>query len=380
VYYAAIGLIGGLSQVLGGRVLDFTQHVSGQFLIFTVDSYFPLFGFGLALTILSVILFRRVGADSPIGVRQFAGMFMHGNPVLALESMFRYYRARDERQTVMMTERMGQTKSPLTVDELLEALKDPRFNVRFEAIISIARMESDPRLVEALCQIVEGTEVSLSVIAAWALGRMGDERAIAALRHGLDSQYRSIKAHCARALGTLGDHALAPGLLANLQAETDKGLRMAYAAALGNLQYTEAMSALFDLLYHTDNEGARLELALDLARIVGHEHHLIRLLRQTRQDDATAIAQAITALKRRLDLDDPELDRSMAGCADTFARGDLAGGVALLVRLMSLLPPEAYSPSQRAMLDECAARLEAFKATRIEYILLALHTLEVATE
>ena len=38
----------------------------------------------------------------------------------------------------------------LTVEELLEGLRDPRFNVRFESIISIARMEPDLRLVEGL--------------------------------------------------------------------------------------------------------------------------------------------------------------------------------------------------------------------------------------
>ena len=33
---------------------------------------------------------------------------------------------------------------------------------------------------------------------------MGDERALEALREGLNAPYRSVQAHCARALGTLG--------------------------------------------------------------------------------------------------------------------------------------------------------------------------------
>ena len=44
-----------------------------------------------------------------------------------------------------MTERLGVARSPLTVDELLLALHDPRFPVRFEAIVSIARRRPDPR-------------------------------------------------------------------------------------------------------------------------------------------------------------------------------------------------------------------------------------------
>ncbi|HEX2908801.1 MAG TPA: MFS transporter [Phototrophicaceae bacterium] len=378
VYYAAVGLIGGLSQVGGGRILDFTSGLSGQFLIFTIDPFFPLFVFGIVLTFLSILLFRHVQADSPVGVSEFAGLFIHGNPVTALESMFRYYRARDERATVAMTERMGHTKSPLTVDELLEALKDPRFNVRFEAVISIARMDSDPRLVTALCQILDGTELSLSVIAAWALGRIGDEQAIVSLRHGLDSPYRSIQAHCIRALGTLGDTEIAPRLLEQLQSETDKGLRIAYASALGNLHAEAAIPTLLAVLKNTENEGARLELALALARIVGDEQHFIRLLRQIRQEKGTSISQALNVIQRRLELEVPEIRAVLQTCEDTFAREDLTSGVKLLSDLLRGLPPETHTSGGQTILAECAARLDECGATQIEYILLALHTLEVA--
>jgi Na+/melibiose symporter-like transporter len=377
VYYALVGLIGGLGSVLGGRLLDFTQGLSGQFLIFTVDPFFPLFVLALVLTSVSIYLFNRVQADSPVSVSEFAGLFIHGNPVLALESMFRYYRAKDERQTIAMTERMGQTKSPLTVDELLEALKDPRFNVRFEAIISIARTEADPRLVEALSKIVIGTEVSLSVIAAWALGRLGDTDAIPALRHGLDSHYRSIQAHCARALGTLNDQETAPVLLERLKMETDKGLVMAYSSALGNLHYGEAITTLLDVLYHTENEGARLELALALARIIGQEHHFIYLLRQMRQDRGTAASHAVTVFKRRAHLNEGELADLAAETADTLAREDFDKGIEQFVQLVQALPPDMGTHNCRTVLAACAARLPEVKLTRGEYLLLGLYSLEI---
>ena len=43
VHYAWMGAIGGLSQLLGGRLLDFTSGLSGKFLIFTIDPYTVLF-------------------------------------------------------------------------------------------------------------------------------------------------------------------------------------------------------------------------------------------------------------------------------------------------------------------------------------------------
>jgi MFS family permease len=377
VFYAAVGIIGGLSQIASGWLLDATADLSGQFLIFPVDQFTPLFIGSIVLTGVSIILFNRVQADSPVSVGEFAGMFIHGNPVLALESLVRYYRSPDERATVMTTERMGQTRSLFTVDELLEALKDPRFNVRFEAIISIARMGSEPRLVDALCQILDGTEISLSVISAWALGRMGDKRALPTLRNGLHAPYRSLQAHCARSLGTLADTSVAPLLLERLQTETDKGLRIAYASALGNLKAQEALETLFGVLAAMENEGARMELALAIARIIGGEQRFIRLLRQLRQDAGTAASQALIAWKRKLDKSvDTALKERIDECAHQFARGKLDEGAALLSGIITTTSSDTDDSTRLKALTECADRLEALKAARIEYLLLALHTLQ----
>jgi MFS family permease len=377
VYYAAIGLIGGFSQLIGGRVLDLSAGLSGQFLVFTIDPFTPLFLAGLILPAVSLLLFRRVRGDSPVGVVEFAGLFAQGNAFYALESMVRYHRARDERSTVAMTERMGQARSPLTVDEMLEALADPRFNVRFEAIISIARTKPHPRLIEALSNIVSGTELSLSVIAAWALARMGDPSGIPALRAGLDSPYRSIQAHCVRSLGTLKDYESISLLHQRLLAEEDKGLQMAYASALGNLQAGEALETIAGLLRETTNEGARLELALALARMIGEEQHYIRILRQIRQDMGTAISQELMALKNplsRAKVDDSALSALLAA-AEAFAREDMPGGTERLVELIDLLPPELYTGTARELLAECAQQLAQAGEQHIEYVVLALHVL-----
>ncbi len=163
--------------------------------IFTIDPFVPLFVLNIVLPLISLFLLRSIHEEKGVGVGQFTGIFLRGNPFLAMSSMMRFHLARDEHSTVLMTERLGQAKSKLTVDELLAALEDPRFNVRFEAIVSIARMPADPRLIDALVEILEGSELALTVVAAWALGRLGDQHAIEPLRRSFISSYRSIRAH-----------------------------------------------------------------------------------------------------------------------------------------------------------------------------------------
>jgi HEAT repeat protein len=379
VFYAAAGVIGGLSQITSGSILDAFSDISGSFLIFTLDPFTPLFIAGIVLNTIGIILFRRVQPDSSVSVGEFAGMFFHGNPVVALQSLVRYYRSTDERATVAVTERMGQTKSLLTVDELLETLRDPRFNVRFEAIISIARMGAEPRLVEALCRILDGTEISLSVISAWALGRMGDPAALPSLRSGLNSNYRSIQAHCARSLGTLGDKESIPILLERLPNETDKGLRIAYASTLGKLRVKEAIDLLLNVLETTENEGARMELALGIARVADGEPYFIRLLRNFRQDPGTTVSQELTSWRRKIDKRiDPELKAMIDDCANTFARQQIDDGAQQLSDIILKIPISGGDLVRTKVLDVCAQMLAELKAARLEYLLLALYMLQLA--
>ena len=383
LYFAWIGVLGGISQLAGGWILDFTAGLSGQWGPLTIDAYAPLFLSGVALMALSLPITRLIKADGNYGMGQFAGIFLRGNPFLAMGSLLRYQYARGEDAAVLVTERLAHAKSLLTVDELLEALHDPRFQVRVEAVISIARMPPDHRLTEALAEILHGTELALSTMAAWAMGRMGDPGAIAPLRLALDSPYHSIQAHAARALGKLRATEVADLLRERLPGESDKGLQMAYAAALGNLQDEKAVDLLLDLLYQTENPKARLELALALARLVGDEHGFIQLVRGWRTDLGTTIAQTLNGVKRKVERAAkqegavlPALDQ----CINSFARDDLTGGIADLLAVLPELPDHHFSPVSNHIRGEATLRLAEFEAihteaAHVEYVLLVLHVL-----
>jgi hypothetical protein len=310
---------------------------------------------------------------------QFAGIFLRGNPMLAMSSLIRYYMARDEHAAVRMTERLGKADSPLAVDELLEALADPRFNVRFEAILAIARMKPHPRLVAALSEILAGNNPSLSVIAAWALGRIGDEHALDPLRRGLEARYRSIQAHSARSLGVLGDIGVIPRLLRRLKTEPDAGLRLAFASALGNLRASSATGALLEMLHTTDDESTRWELALALARIANNEHYFIQLWRSVRNTGGTALAQAVTALKRKLKPVPGREDGFLTALnesGEALAHNDFGGGVAALVEGLPYAPSGERADARALMLRECTVRLHELGDARREYLLLALVALD----
>lgn len=370
LYYAWIGVVGGLSQLTGGWILDFSQEFSLQLPLLTLDPYSPLFLLGLLLPLGSLLFFRGVARDSNVSVGAFAGFLLRGNPFMAVESMVRYHLARDEEATVRLTERLGQAKSLLPVEELLESLADPRFNVRFEAIVAIGRTRPDEQLINALAEVLHSTDPALSVMAAWALGRIRDDRARATLHAALDSDYRSIRAHSARSLGTLGDETAVATLLHRLQTEPDHGLRIAYASALGQLQAVDAVEPILTLLRDEADPMLRRELALALARLSGEEHVFVQLTRQTRDDAGTALAQALLPLAKKW-----PASEALPAAAAALAQGDLAQGVVELVRFLWVLSMDQLPPHQAKILRECATRLQADGPARLEYALLALHLL-----
>jgi HEAT repeat protein len=240
-------------------------------------------------------------------------------------------------------------------------------------------MPAEPRLTAALVEILHGSELALAVVAAWALGRVGDPTAYDPLVRGLDSDYRSIQAHSVRALGALGNPDVAAELMERLQGEENRGLQMAYASALGQLGATEAVQELLTLLRSTDNPGARLEVALAVGRLVGNENSFIQLARNVRSDPGTTLAQAVQGLKRRLNRGDADADALRSLLDEETAvlgHGEIEEGSRSLGQLIRQMPLEHFDPTAQAILSECADRLEESGADHIEYAILALHTLD----
>ncbi len=381
LYYAWAGIAGGLGQLLAGRLVELTASLSGQWWILTLDPYTLLFLVGIIFPLVGLLLFRRVRADSPVTTRQFAGMFLRGNPFLAIESLVRYHRARGERAMVAMTERLGSTKSPLTVEELIEALHDPRFYVRFEAIVSIARRGPDPQLTDALIDTLEGNEPALSTVAAWGLGRIGDERALEALRRGLNARYRSVQAHCARSLGSLGDKTVLPTLLDRLVTEQDVGLQMAFAAALGQLGAMEAIDPLLALLRASNTEDAQMEFTLAVARLVGEEHRFIHMQRRVASEPGTVFAQTVSAVKNKLaksEHSSAEIADALDRAAQVLAQDDLPRGIDLLCSALQMLPADCLVGTCGTVVRESVHQMSEFGPQRVEYVILALHAFDCA--
>lgn len=379
LYYAWFGVVSGGGPLLAGQILNLSQDISARLGVFVIDPYTPLFVMGLALLVVGVVAVAWLRGDEATTFKHLAGMFWRGNPIQALFLLIRYKFAGTEVSRLATTQRLGDTRNPLSAHELIQALDDPSFNVRYEAVNSIGRMPPEPQLVDALLAVLGDTEVELSAVTARSLGVLGDTRAIPPLRKALVSGYPFLETSSARALAMLGDVEVIPHFLDRLKNEPEPMLRIAYASALGKLRAPQAIPELFALLRQVEPEVARGEIGLALARIAGDERYYLQHWSVLRADLNTGAAQAALALQkpaRHLKADD--LGALVETCAGCFAQGDLAGGAACLGDMIQRLVTLDLDESLVCILGECAAGLAEFGGSRPELILLALHSLDLA--
>ena len=385
LHAAIAGVVAGLTPLITGQLLEITKNLSGHWWLVNVNPYTPMFVAAAVAVIATVVILSGLPSSGAMGVSSFAAMFFQGNPILAMQALIAHGMGGHERARIATIERLGQARSPLSVDELLEGLRDPAFNVRYEAVNAIARTTPHPRLTQALITLVEeNREPELALAAAWGLGRIGDPLAIPALRGAMRSEFPLLRSRAARALGMLRDGASAPELVKMFREEPDTTIRLAYASALAQLHHDAALPALLEFLHSQTAEHVRLEAALAIATILGQDERAVMLWRRMYADPADALAGVALGLRRRLRTLVPDLpagnetlNHVIDRCARAFSAKEMPRGVAELRVLAAAVSPDTLKPSAALVLRASIAAIDEFSDKRLEYVTLCVHSLHV---
>ncbi|MBI1336821.1 MAG: MFS transporter [Phycisphaera sp.] len=386
LHSAWVGLVAGTCPIIAGEVLDRTRHLNGSFGYFHLDPYTPLLVVGPTMALIAVGVLSGLHAGGGMPVRRFAAMFVQGDPFAALRALVAFQFAGFEHQRIGTIERLGQTQSPLSIDELVASLNDPSFNVRYEAVVSIARMRQDDRLTTAMVSVLREGDVDLRVAAAWALGRMGDAQALPALREALASPYSILRARSARALGMLGDRGCVNELVGLFNAETDPGVRVAYAAALAALDHTPLCAPMLNFLASEQDTNIRRELSLAIATLMGKNAQALRLWRRMEAQPGDTLAGVMLSVKRHVTQPDvsnlPSHDTELLlnKAVKALGHDDLQHGTEHLIELVLGLKLHAFTDTAQTVITRSTEQLRAAGHERMEYLLLLVHALHVGVK
>ncbi|AQQ72096.1 H+ Antiporter protein [Limihaloglobus sulfuriphilus] len=377
VFYAVTGLLAGTGPLLAGLLLESTGDFSYSIWKLSFDSYSLLFGSAILILLAAAFVIKHLQSDGRLTTQQFVGIFFQGNPVSALGNIIRFHRGGDETFRADITERLGLAGGSISMDELIDALDDPSFHVRHEAINSLARLKSHPDIINALLGVAAGEQPDLALSAVRSLGKLGDRTAIIPLRELLLSEYELLQAAAARSLGRLGDVDSKSFMLQRMNEIDDNGLRLAYASALGALHANEAIDKMFNLLCELEDQPSRSEAAWAIAKIMGNENLYILMDRRLRKKPGTATARILLSL-RKLHADTLNTDDVKAAyqsAVSAFANGKMRTGADRLCELFEKYPPQGLTEAAVYAAQRCLEQLRKPDEPRIEFLLLLLQAL-----
>ena len=399
---AMAGLMIGSGPLWAGWALEKMSGLSGMIGPIHITPHAPFFMGLIVCVIVATWLMAGLPPAGALSTRQFALMFFQGNLLGTVPGLVAFRYAGREDRRIAIVGKLGSSRSPWGVEELIEALNDPSFGVRYEAVVSVTRTLRDPRLTDALLKVVRAADPGLQMAAVWALGRIADPSAAPVLRELLSSPYRTLRAQVARALGMLNDVESGDRLMVMFRSESDPALRVAFGSALASLGRLDAVPGLLALLRDIDDtpvsttayevsaeshtvatDARRLEVSLGIATLLGRDDQALRLWRRMHDHPGDTLGGTMLALKRRLTRGRPAhvevdvLEADIERCAYAFAADDLQTGRDVLLKLIDTLPAEAFTSGAWVVLTECRSALDQFNIARREYILLAVHALHV---
>jgi HEAT repeat protein len=183
---------------------------------------------------------------------------------------------------------------PPAVPALVVALRDPDAGVRAGAAYALGKI-GDARAVEPIMALVEDRDPSLRSVAARALGRLRDSRAVTALTRALEDGHVNVRLQAAGSLREIGGPSAVSPLIEALE-DPDARVRLQAALALSTLGDGRAVEPLIQRLRSRgEHYDVQMVAILGLGEL-GDHRALGVLLGALGADDAQARAAGAEAL------------------------------------------------------------------------------------
>jgi len=214
----------------------------------------------LLYTGLIAIVLRLPNTKPFFGVWDFFSSLFDG-PVRIMMAGRRVYDGAEE-QRISLARLHARRINPLHIETLLELSEDPSYDVRVEAIRALGTTRSNLAGDRLLTMLNDVTEDQVADQVAWSLGELGYQPAFDALVARLDSGYPTrTRAMAARALGKLGDKRAVPFLVEQITRE-ERSLHLIASCnkALLRLEDSTHANLVFESLERLTNRVERYEM------------------------------------------------------------------------------------------------------------------------
>lgn len=231
------------------------------------------------MIVVSTLAYSFLVEENATGVRDFLKQFYAGNPLGVLWGIHRYGYQTSEERRLDLTHQFGGAGSVLAREELLDALHDPSFDVRYEAIVALGHLPNSKRVILGLeSMLAYDGLVELQYAALTSLGRIKAMQSGAKIAQFLTVENPLLRARSIRTIGDIRDLNYLQTIREVLASDMVVDCRLAAISALGKFKDHDSFKMMlinycaFDATNNSTSDGPRSRvILLALSKILNRE-------------------------------------------------------------------------------------------------------------
>lgn len=202
LYFLTLGFGGTVGSLLGGVFLDLLQQHGPDSALGPFRIFFGAMAIFLVITMLFNARLERRGARS---LASTMGVIFSLRDLRAIGLLHRLDQSSSEKEESQVLSELGESHSPVALEELRLRLGSPSFTVRSEALHALERVPVDAATETKLVEHVSTGEFTTANLAARVIGKQRLQSGRGALREALYSEDYSLAAAAILALAELDD-------------------------------------------------------------------------------------------------------------------------------------------------------------------------------
>lgn len=270
-------------------------HVFGH----TISDLQYLFLGGFLLRLVGVVFLERIHEEASLSPLTVIGQMRSRNPVMTLWNLIRMGRSSDPVVKARAARGLGETRSPLAVDELIVLLDDSDREVRREAARSLGEI-GDERAVVPLLERISDPASDIANEAIEALGAIPSLLSLNILVTLLNDNRGSIRRSAVYALGRVADRRAQMALERLVEHEQNRSILLAATEVLSRMGNERVLPRLQQLLRESAPGVERKSIAQSISRLLGAPEACYRLLQADEMTRDALAARILSTARRRL--------------------------------------------------------------------------------
>ncbi len=265
IYNLLTGIAGIIGSLLGGILLDVLKTVLPAAAVYRI-----FFSIPLAASFFILVGMTRLESAGGYSIMNALSIIFSPRDLRAVSLLRKLDKSSTITEEVQMIREIADSQSGVPVEDLLQKLRSPRFQVRYNALRALEQLPISDGVVKALISEVKNHEYTTAYVAARIIGDKKIQQGKRALRAALSSEDYLLRAKAIMSLAQIEDRE-SMGQIRKIFRKSDNPMVKIHCAyAMDIYKSMDAIPALIaDLKGENHHPFVRDEIILSMSGILG---------------------------------------------------------------------------------------------------------------